>query len=980
MPLPLSRWTIARYRFVAPAQGHGPAGDDDGKPLNGTNNCEWAQGAATIHMSARRDTNNVLMSRSRVLIAIAIALVCIAGIFVFMRGGQAPEAETQVADSAPVHPKTVTKKAPERAKGNRDREITLRFDDDPAGNLRLEGSVITSTDDPVAGAIVSIDSRPPRFVQTGEDGSFFFDRLVGRNYDVVARADEGVAGPITARLSETNDPVILTLRPGGSIKVKVVSTDNPTGLSGASVELRGLDSQSGTTDAAGVATFTSVPIGRYGIVAKAEGYVHGQTRVGLSRGGAVADVKIDLKHGAQVSGIVVDPEGTPLPGAQVSYRGASQWSVRSDERLDAVISDKQGRFTVEALPRGSFRFRATAEGFAAGTSELVALDGESETTGVEIAMAAGATLRGRVLNGEGQPVAAARVRVGAQGRGMMRRRRGVRQTYSNDEGVYELTGLPRKKHDVVAMHESATSEIVDADLSVEPYELALNLTMDIDGVIAGMVVDSAGEPVAGAQVTVLPDFRSGARRSRSEWRMRGIATELTDAGGRFKVSGLKDNEYRVRAMPGHVSGRGRSWLVEGVQARVGDEDLRIVLPSDGGIKGKVAFANGEAPELFTVSVGWRQGTPFSSEDGAFELPDLPPQTFTVSVRGPEFDERQVAEVEVKEGETVDLGTVTVYKGRVVSGRVVDSSGNGVKGASVSAGRVIFGDGSSSTTERARNPLARSTKTATSDDNGDFAMSGIAPGDISIVADHETIGRSAPVSVKQSRDSIEGVILTLQATGALEGTVTASGAPAGSMLLTAASLTEPGVTFNVASGEDGRYRFDRLAPDSYKVKVRVGNPMSGMSFYSDKVDILPGETASLDIEVSTDGVSLEVTLIAENDVGFAQLFVVPGVVNATSGRELAAFMGSNTGFEGNSMSIRGRPATAKNLAAGRYSLCAVVYPSEVSGMKGVMDYMNREGDNLPAQCQMIQIKEAPAEQKRNLEVEIPAFVPDTAAQD
>ena len=69
---------------------------------------------------------------------------------------------------------------------------------DPEGSLRIEGQVLTSDQLPVGGAIVSIDSRPPRFTTSEEDGSFAFDKLVGKPYDLVARSKEGVAGPITA--------------------------------------------------------------------------------------------------------------------------------------------------------------------------------------------------------------------------------------------------------------------------------------------------------------------------------------------------------------------------------------------------------------------------------------------------------------------------------------------------------------------------------------------------------------------------------------------------------------------------------------------------------------------------------------------------------------------------------------------------------------------------------------------------------------
>jgi RNA polymerase sigma-70 factor (ECF subfamily) len=48
-------------------------------------------------------------------------------------------------------------------------------EDDPTGALRLEGQVIGADENPVGGAIVAIDTNPPRTVTSEADGSFAFD-------------------------------------------------------------------------------------------------------------------------------------------------------------------------------------------------------------------------------------------------------------------------------------------------------------------------------------------------------------------------------------------------------------------------------------------------------------------------------------------------------------------------------------------------------------------------------------------------------------------------------------------------------------------------------------------------------------------------------------------------------------------------------------------------------------------------------------
>nr|HPH70433.1 carboxypeptidase-like regulatory domain-containing protein [Kofleriaceae bacterium] len=58
------------------------------------------------------------------------------------------------------------------------------FDIDPEGNLPLEGQVLGPDGKGVANADVWLSSVPPRSTKTKEDGTFAFDKLVGRTYEL----------------------------------------------------------------------------------------------------------------------------------------------------------------------------------------------------------------------------------------------------------------------------------------------------------------------------------------------------------------------------------------------------------------------------------------------------------------------------------------------------------------------------------------------------------------------------------------------------------------------------------------------------------------------------------------------------------------------------------------------------------------------------------------------------------------------------
>ncbi len=849
----------------------------------------------------------------------------------------------------------------------------LLADDDPQGTMVLEGQVIDANQQGVGGATVSLDARPPRVVKTEADGSFEFTGLVARNYDLAARADAGIAGPVSVRLTGATEPVILRLRAAPAVEVTVVAVADRKPIIGAAVELRGLADDRAISDGEGKAHFSQVVPGGYQVVASAPGHAATSAWIQVPPGDVTAVTTLALRAGAPVSGRVVAPDGSPAVGARVVFSGVSDWAQQADPRRDAQVTDTDGRFRFAALPAGTFRFVARHDEHAAGLSDLVTLDGQTEKSDVAIKLEAGAVLSGVVKSNDGKPVASARVRVTVKTAGFDWSP--PRQAFSAADGSFSLRALPRRVVEATAVGDTAASKSLEVDLSKgdQKVELVLELTKSI----AGIVVDGHGEGIEGAQVTAWESEGAAENRNRPRrmGMMAGWHQELTDAGGRFEISGLDDAVYALRAAPPGATGEGRMFLRDPVEAKAGARDIKIVLPADGGVKGVVTYQDGSVPSMFTVSVGFRSSTPFASKEGKFELGDLPPRTYAVTIAGPGFQTKTVPNVAVAEGAVADLGTITVAKGRVISGRVTQN-GQPVAGATVLAGRRMFGSGSAS--KAAFSPFGGETKEATTDDSGSFSLTGVGTGDLSLVAEHDTQGRSLAISIRGSRESVTGLELALQPFGALEGMITSAGKPMEGVRIGAASANAPGMIFGVATGSDGKFRYDRLAPATYKISVVLGGMMR-MGFHSRSVVVQSGQTAKLNIEVSEGTVTLQVQPKAgDKPTGFAVVNSVRGAIAAASARELeAAISALPEGYSSFSPSMRGAPATIENLLPGDYTVCVAPFPTEVSGMGDTMAYMQREGDNLRVFCERTTVAAEPKEQTVVIEVEIPAFVPPPA---
>lgn len=899
---------------------------------------------------------------------VALAVVIVAGLvgwWWWHHRSDAPAVPPETAGSAAPAPRAPE---PARPRGEVEQQPRVVIDDDPTGALRLEGQVIDTDDQPVAGATVTISSRPQRTATSEADGGFAFDALVGRTYTLIARAPHGVAGPVTARLTAKSPPVIMKLRPAATLTVTVTTSDGKEVHNG-NVELRGVDERRAVVKDK-TAVFSGVVPGIYQLAAWADGMARTFQWVRVT---ADAEVKMILSAGASVAGKVIDERGAPVAGAHVSYTGASDWTQQASARLDSVTSAANGTFRFDAMPSGSFRFVASHPDRAPGTSTLVALDGKTATDGVVITLAAGAVVSGRVVDDHQQPVSSARIRIGVAGHADQIQFDAPREAYSNDRGEFTIRGLPRRPLSAVALHEQGASATTPVDASKGDVANVV-LEIAVTDAIAGIVVDPQGQPLEGIQVSASPNLvgtPGGSAQSLDigQWRLRGFPEELTDSAGKFTLTGLVHGKYEISAAPAHSTGRGQP----SVEANTGDTNVKIVLQPEGGVKGTVAFADGTNPPMFTIGpVGGTQT--FNAGSGAFELDGMAPQAYELTVRGPTFQSRTVA-VTVAPGKTTDAGTITVTKGRTIAGTVV-ASGRPVPGAVVSAGRRLVGTGTTSSAQVG--PMGGGTKQATTDASGAFSLTGLGEGDLSIVAEHDTLGRSRPLRISTGMPDQTELVLTLEATGSLVGVLRQAGKPSEGMMVACQPTSSPGSTYSVTTGPDGSYRFDRLAPGTYNVSATVGMPMTGLHFYSKQVEVPAGQQVTLDLDINPGTLTLGVTLTARTGtVGMAIVWLITGSITATTSDELALKV-ATVGPSASQWAIAPN-AMAKftTLSAGAYSTCAIPFPVEVKGMMAMMGYRERHGDSLPAFCKPVTLQPAPDQQAVTVEVQAPAFVSDGA---
>lgn len=350
---------------------------------------------------------------------------------------------------------------------------------------------------------------------------------------------------------------------------------------------------------------------------------------------AILPVTVTLPPCGRVDLSVEDADGRPEPREfPVHVQFAEDDSLPVDLGLAGIRRLSDGRATLPRVVAGSpFQVRVGAV-----LSEVVTLQ-PAEVRSIRLTHAIGSRVTVRLLDPHGTPLAHALIRSLPHGpgpsiaavpgevmrcdaEGRLGLEHGERDANSRVERTLASAGRLREPLTGRLEYQVMPGTLDLGDLRLVPEPL----------LVGGVVVDAAGEPVAGADVTcglILPGGRDPIWRP--DW------TAITDAHGRFAIhSSASAAELRLAVdRPGHVP-------VRDLAVAPGTGDLRVVLArgsTTGSIVGRVRFENVldlfEGVQVLARPVGGEtlyDGAlhPWSGPD--FEIPRLPPGTYEVEVR------------------------------------------------------------------------------------------------------------------------------------------------------------------------------------------------------------------------------------------------------------------------------------------------------------------------------------------------------------
>ena len=564
-----------------------------------------------------------------------------------------------------------------------------------AGGTLVHGTIADVGGGPIAGARVtlhddadiSLGGRADFVALSGADGTYQMTVRDG-NYAAVASHDDYTKAEHPIEVHGKPVTRDFTLVPGAVIRGRVLARENKQPVAGAWIDVRGVRSQSwgvgeAVSDQDGNFMLRSLSSGAVSLTAAGPGYASSApTVVEIGIGEQVDGITVYVDHAYTISGKIVDKRDPKKGLAGILVGG---FSIASQQvALAHEPTDKDGRFEIVGVRPASYTLGAFGEGSVPDIGKSVEVV-DKDIKDIVIELERGVTLAGRV-----DPPGPADISLtidGEIGIGNMFQvaKTAVVRAQTDPTGAFKLKNVPTGKLIVLAKTDDGSAgklpiEVGDTDQN------GLVVTLETRGSISGTVMDTSGNPAAGARVDAM------IMSEKPSFDMDRFHDATVAADGTFKIVGLDAGKVEVTASWGDgdrwESFRDKDKRPPPLELAKGEQKAGVKLTleaRDGVIKGQVIGSDHKpAPDAW-VSVhrdrskdkkeegdyydGGEIGTPvLTGADGKFVVDHLKRGTYTLVADGPRGGSR-VEKTGVKTGDTVtlELAPLGTLAGQVTRG-------------------------------------------------------------------------------------------------------------------------------------------------------------------------------------------------------------------------------------------------------------------------------------------------------------------------
>ena len=716
-------------------------------------------------------------------------------------------------------------------------------------------SVMVVAEAVVAGTTVTRETR-----STGA-GTFRFDLLPYGKYklDIVSSqyVSEGKAG-VEVQKGKAASDVVVEVYEAATVRGRVQDLASEAPIAGAKVKVEASygvgqarkKSFQVETNALGMFEFRQLPGGLHTAQAEKQGYARtpgasAQTFT-LNPGERKADVSLRLDQGGTVDGFVLDPNGRPLPDAEVQLYAASTAFGNVDSKNLKAKTDGSGYFSVRGIEYGErIQLYASAkrDGYAKTRSPIIDLTEKKRSETTQIHMNLGGTITGKVTDGNDLPIP------------------GVEITFSSHEfpsdpsssrkvvhtradGGYAIPNIPPGSGGMKV----TSSGYVEQHRSIEISEARMmdnvNFRLDQGNGIAGRVTSLDGRPIADARVTASP--RDGAT---------GRDDAVTDKDGRYQLKNLGTGTFDLRTTFKFKTSdgeQGYTFLLSAVPA--GTQSADFDCDVDPTVSGNVKGEDGKGVDKFTLTLRSRTDRSvgqdfvfnldrnYDAARGFFRVLNIPRGVYSLRVVAQGYETHEEESVFVGPRMRTTLREIRLKQAGGVYGTVI----SGKSRRPVNNVRVQLIDLSL----RDDDPK-RTAGTVRTDFAGRFHINTIGTGNYSVKFDHPNYVPLTLASIRvEKRKPTDLGEQELEAGGTVQGTVTdAQGQPVRHMEVRAS-----GVTPRKRTNTDGAGNFILQGIPEGRVPIVLEGDYNNRRIYQFQtvmVEAEESETANFTVETGAD---------------------------------------------------------------------------------------------------------------------------------
>ncbi len=554
---------------------------------------------------------------------------------------------------------------------------------------------------------------------------------------------------------------------------------------------------------------------------------------------------------ASIAGQVADTSGQPIEGASVSLLPISGQSASLNTYESVTLTTDKGAWALKGVPSGSYSVSASAPGYLPTHLQIELASGEQRDSLRFELIAGGIALSGQVSDALGGTLAGAVVQalpLAASGRQESPRSVG---TQADGDGKYQIN-LPPGNYLVWAFQEGYVS--ISHQVLIGTQEQKRDFSLPPGAVVEGQVLlDSDGEAVPHATI------RYATRRAQrfSYWgNTKGSGRVVADENGRFRIAGLHSGTLQIEARGGD-SATDEPILVD---LGIGEErkELEVYLMGAFVVRGRVIDRETKAG-VAGLQVSTSEGIVadgLSDEAGKFVLSGVSAGSYRLTAKGGDYLPQMFGKTLLVEANVNDA-TIEVSQGVYLKGRVEPPMRADI--------RIELG----TTDGFGQNLLTRTQ----SEDDGSFSLGPMSPAKFSVLAESQSglIGRK---EVTLLADGLSGVVIAMEASGSVSGTVVDGNGEAqdgvlvsmelkrgshtmsvtvnGQNMMAKSSRTSPDGKFLIVGLEEGEYELVVLDPQGQRMNWAQGKAGTAMELSMKKQETKSG----LRLAVETRDASIE----------------------------------------------------------------------------------------------------------------------------